>query len=164
MKHIRRDQLVGLNILHKWRLPRPAQGTSSIQAGRQAGLYAPSLPRPLKRRPAASADRMGWEAQLQPLVQAARPQTRQSGAYPIPGLTLFLVLVSGFFSAPILLVIFSFPYQPGFYDCNYKSNNSFPITTQRTYQRYNTSVKNVHTFVLLFLAPSGALIAIPTYY
>ena len=50
----------------------PAQGTSSIQASSQAGLYAPSLPRPLKRRPAASADRMGWEAQLQPLVQAAQ--------------------------------------------------------------------------------------------
>ena len=72
MKHIRRDQLVGLNILHKWRPPMPAQGTSSIQASRQAGLYAPSLPRPLKRRPAASADRMGWEAQLQPLLQAAQ--------------------------------------------------------------------------------------------
>ena len=69
MKHIRRDQLVGLNILHNWRPPRPAQGTSSIQAGRP---ICPFLPRPLKRRPAASADRMGWEAQLQPLVQAAQ--------------------------------------------------------------------------------------------
>ena len=135
MKHIRRDQLAGLNILHKWRPPMPAQGTSSIQASRQAGLYAPSLPRPLKRRPAASADRMGWEAQLQPLVQAAQAsnQAVRRKSYSRPD-TLSGPSVRVFSRPPILLVIFSFPYHPGFYDCKYKSNNSFPITTQSTYK------------------------------
>ena len=110
MKHIRRDQLVGLNILHKWRPPMPAQGTSSIQASSQAGLYAPSLPRPLKRRPAASADRMGWEAQLQPLVQAAQAsnQAVRRISYSRPDTLSGPTSVRVFFSAPILLVLLTF--------------------------------------------------------
>ena len=152
MKHIRRDQLVGLNILHKWRPPMPAQGTSSIQASSQAGLYAPSLPRPLKRRPAASADRMGWEAQLQPLVQAAQAsnQAVRRISYSRPDTLSGPTSVRVFFSAPILLVILSFPYHPGFNDCKYTSNNSFSIPTQSTYQRNSTLVKSVHAFVLIF--------------
>ena len=110
MKHIRRDQLVGLNILHKWRPPTPAHGTSSIQASRQAGLYAPSLPRPLKRRPAASADRMGREAQLQPLVQAAQAsnQAVRRISYSRPDTLSGPTSVRVFFSAPILLVLLTF--------------------------------------------------------